>query len=134
MPHMAGHLLSLPHLAGCGALTDGTWMPNPVRGPVSRLLSSEVVALHHTGESLALGRAYDIDEHRSFKRGDIDRLTNFILVIRVNMEDQNHLPMGIYENSELPPPHILTSKMVDLANERGGDDNITVVCWAAEVG
>ena len=36
-------------------------------------------------------------------------------VIRVNMEDQNHLPKGIYEDSKLPPPHILADKMIDLA-------------------
>lgn len=36
-------------------------------------------------------------------------------VVRVNLEDQNHLPVGIYRNAPLPPPQILMKKMIDLA-------------------
>ena len=36
-------------------------------------------------------------------------------VVRVNLEDQNHLPTGIYDNAQLPPASVLMGKMVDLA-------------------
>ena len=51
----------------------------------------------------------------SMTDADLGVILAVATVIRVNMEDQNHLPTGIYENSKLPPAQILAGKMVDLA-------------------
>jgi len=52
---------------------------------------------------------------RSMSNEDIGIILAVATVVRVNLEDQNHLPMGIYSNCELPPPQVLTNKMVDMA-------------------
>jgi hypothetical protein len=52
---------------------------------------------------------------RSMTDEDLGIILAVATVIRVNMEDQKQLPMGIYEKSKLPAPHELMLKMVDLA-------------------
>lgn len=52
---------------------------------------------------------------RSMTDEDMGIILAVATVVRVNLEDQNHLPVGIYGNAQLPPQQILMSKMVDLA-------------------
>lgn len=46
---------------------------------------------------------------------DMGVLIAVATVIRVNLEDQNHLPKGFFENSKLPPPQVLSKNILDLA-------------------
>ncbi|MBT3553696.1 MAG: hypothetical protein HOO19_02335 [Rhodospirillaceae bacterium] len=62
------------------------------------------------------------DEIRQFVEGlrsmtdeDMGIILAVATVVRVNLEDQNHLPVGVYANAQLPAPQILMKKMVDLA-------------------
>ena len=56
-----------------------------------------------------------IDGLRSMSNEDIGIILAVATVVRVNLEDQKHLPMGIYGNSQLPPPQVLMNKMMDMA-------------------
>ena len=59
--HLTGHATPLEHASGCGAGADRTRGPVLLVIAVRCRLALEVVALHHTGEALALADARDVD-------------------------------------------------------------------------
>ena len=52
---------------------------------------------------------------RSMSDEDMGIILAVATVVRVNLEDQKHLPVGIYDNAQLPAPNALMKKMVDMA-------------------
>src|SRR5919106_4015753 len=59
--HATRHAEALEHTARGGAATDGTGRAVLALGAVSGAEATEVVALHDTGEALALALAGDVD-------------------------------------------------------------------------
>jgi hypothetical protein len=56
-----------------------------------------------------------IEGLRTMSDEDMGIILAVATVVRVNLEDQKHLPIGIYDNAKLPPPNVLMNKMVDMA-------------------
>ncbi len=52
---------------------------------------------------------------RSMSDEDMGIILAVATVVLVNLEDQKHLPVGIYDNAQLPAPNVLMKKMVDMA-------------------
>src|SRR5690606_12753688 len=77
--HATGHLLALENSGRSGAGADGSGLAVHAMRAVAGGSAAEAVALHHTGETLALGHRGDVDEVTGGEHVGADRLADLVV-------------------------------------------------------